>query len=108
MQQPDVSMLASELRTDADKFSKELETVIYCEEAAQARLVTAKANYLKLSETDAANHHPQLSVLHSEIATLAHESAERFQHIICIVRQHHEFLHRMASAVESNAERPLD
>jgi len=65
-----VKMLCACFRaSDADKFSKEMEIVIFCSEAAQERLATAKVDYLKAAETDGANDF---------LCTLAQESAERF------------------------------
>ena len=91
-------VLASELRTDADNFSKEMETAIFCSEAAQDRLVTARVDYLKAVETDSDNHQ-RLADLHEETRALAHESSERFQHMLCMIRRHREFLLGMAGAV---------
>jgi isopropylmalate/homocitrate/citramalate synthase len=91
---------ASELRTDADKFSKEMEAVIFCSEAAQERLVIAKADYLKAAETEGSS---QLFELREKVSCLAQESAERFQHMLCVVRRHNEFLLGVANAVEGLA-----
>jgi hypothetical protein len=95
----DRGLFASELRKDADKFSKEMETVIFCSEAAQERLVTARVDYLKAAETDGANHQ-RLADLHEEVNALAQESVGRFQHMLCMIRRHREFLLGMASALE--------
>ena len=99
MQPASSSALASELRTDADKFSKEMETAIFCSEAAQERLVTAKVDYLKTAETEGTSHQ-RLSDLHEEVSGLAQEANERFQHMLCVIRRHREFLLGMADAVE--------
>ena len=45
-----------------------MEIVMFCSEAAQERLATAKVDYLKAAETDGAN----------DLCTLAQESAECF------------------------------
>ena len=99
MQPASSAVFGSELRTDADKFSKEMETAIFCSEAAQERLITAKVDYLKAAETEGSSHQRLLD-LHEEVSGLVQESKERFQHMLCMIRWHREFLLGMADAVE--------